>query len=252
MNLPSYISAVSVTESADINRAHDLAALLGLTFSSLDISQPQLVLTSARLEVRAPQLGNPIYVDFISGKNAHRRQFGGGKGQPLARAAGLKTTPLPSIVDATAGFGRDAYVLASLGAQITLLERNPIMACLLQDAIDRGLMDTDMAAEINRMRVINCDSANYLNQLPEIDRPDVVYMDPMYPSREKSALVKKDMRLLHELVGPDTDSACLLEVARRVARKRVVVKRPKSAPFVADQKPSAVIESKNTRYDIYF
>ena len=101
------------------------------------------------------------------------------------------------------------------------------------------------------MTIINDDAINYLNKLNKQQWPEVIYMDPMYPSRGKSALVKKDMRLLHQLAGPDTDSEQLLTTARRVAIKRVVVKRPKSAPFVRDQKPATSIESKNTRYDIY-
>lgn len=252
MHLPSYINAVSVVEPADINRAHALAALLSLPIHDLDPDFPQLVLTPQHLEIRAPNLGNPIYIDFSAGKNAHRRQFGGGRGQPLARAVGFKTIPSPTIIDATAGFGRDAYVLASLGAHVTLIERNPILAALLTDAIDRARQITELSAEMARMTVINHDASHYLQQLDTGHRPDVIYMDPMYPSREKSALVKKEMQLLHQLIGPDTDSHKLLEIARKVACKRVVVKRPKSAPHIAQQQPSAIIESKNTRYDLYY
>ena len=80
----------------------------------------------------------------------------------------------------------------------------------------------------------------------------MIYIDPMYPSRAKSALVKKEMQLLHQIIGPDTDNDSLLTIALDVALKRVVVKRPKTAQPLTKQKPSSFIESKNTRYDIYF
>lgn len=229
--------------------AKALANALTLPFLPLNEQQIQLVITERRIEIRAPELGNPIFIDFTAGKNAHRRQFGGGRGQPLAKAIGLKKGATPTIIDATAGFGRDAFVLANLGCQITLIERNPFIATLLKDAIERAALDDDIGEIIKRMTAINQDAIEYLSQLSSC--PDVIYMDPMYPTRDKSALVKKDMRLLHTLVGPDVDSTELLKVAKQTAKNRVVVKRPKSAPFVGEQKPATSIESKNTRYDIY-
>jgi 16S rRNA (guanine1516-N2)-methyltransferase len=228
-----------------------LAAKLALPFTSLNEDQIQLVVTEQRIEIRAPDLGNPIFIDFISGKNAHRRQFGGGRGQPLAKAIGLKKGATPTIIDATAGFARDAFVLANLGCQITLIERNLLIATLIEDALNRAETDDNLSDVIQRMSLINHDAIDYLSNLKNGQRPDVIYMDPMYPNRDKSALVKKDMRLLHQLAGADTDSKQLLTTAQNTALKRVVVKRPKSAPFVGDQKPTTSIESKNTRYDVY-
>lgn len=230
--------------------ARELANKLALPFADLNPDQIQLVVTSQQIEIRAPDLGNPIYIDFEQGKNAHRRQFGGGRGQPLAKAIGLKKGATPTIIDATAGFGRDAFVLANLGCNITLIERNPLIATLLENALQRAANNPETHDVISRMSLINEDAITHLSQRQQ-NPPDVIYMDPMYPSREKSALVKKDMRLLHELAGPDTDSKQLLTIAREIALKRVVVKRPKSAPFVSEQKPATNIESKNTRYDIY-
>jgi len=234
-----------------IRLTKSLAEQFNLTFSKLDPTHTQLVRTTERLEIHAPDLGNPIYVDFVEGKNAHRRKFGGGRGQPLARAIGLKKMISPIIIDATAGMGRDAFVLASLGCTVILLERNPLLAALLQDGLNRANQDEDNQAINQRMQLINIDSQHYLSQqkLPQI--PDVIYIDPMYPKREKSALVKKDMRLLHQLVGPDEDSEKLLTLARKIALKRVVVKRPSTAEAIANLQPDTSIESKSTRYDIY-
>ena len=243
--------SVSTDSNELIESAKLLAAQLTLPFTPLNPDHFQLVITAQHFEIRAPDLGNPIFVDFIAGKNAHRRQFGGGRGQPLAKAIGLKKGATPTIIDATAGFARDAFVLANLGCQITLIERNPMMATLNEDALQRAKDDKETLDVVNRMSLINDDAVTYLNNLKIQNRPEVIYIDPMYPSREKSALVKKDMRLLHQLAGPDTDSELLLATARKTALKRVVVKRPKSAPFVGEQKPATSIESKNTRYDIY-
>ncbi|OUR73452.1 16S rRNA methyltransferase [Methylophaga sp. 41_12_T18] len=234
-----------------ITLANELATKLQITLTTLNPEQLQLVVTDNVVEIRAPGLGKPIFIDFVAGKNAHRRQFGGGRGQPLAKAVGLKKGATPTIIDVTAGFARDGFVLANLGCPITLVERNPLIATLIEDALNRAQEDDDIADIISRMTITNDDAVNFLNNLNEQQRPEVIYMDPMYPSREKSALVKKDMRLLHQLAGPDTDSEQLLTTARNTALKRVVVKRPKSAPFVGDQKPATSIESKNTRYDIY-
>jgi 16S rRNA (guanine1516-N2)-methyltransferase len=242
------VSTDSATQEAN---AIELANKLALPFSLLAPEQTQLVLTQNHLEIRSPDLGNPIFIDFVEGKNAHRRQFGGGRGQPLAKAIGLKKGATPTILDATAGFGRDAFVLANLGCKISLLERNPLIAALLEDALIRATDNAEIADVVGKMSVHNHDAIHYLSELEQPQYPDVIYMDPMYPSRDKSALVKKDMRLLHQLAGPDMDSEQLLTVARNSALKRVVVKRPKSAAFVGEQKPTTSIESKNTRYDVY-
>ena len=228
--------------------ARRLSRQLSLPVKTADDSLAQLRLGGS-LSLNIPGLGKPFEIDFASGKYAHRRRFGGGRGQPMARAIGLKQGQSPSIIDATAGFGRDAFVLASLGCEVTMLEQNPVMSLLLADALKRAQATAEIAEIAERMRLEQTDAVDYLQQTTAT--ADVIYLDPMYPSREKSALVKKDMQLLHQLVGADTNSAALLAVARQKALKRVVVKRPKGAGYVGEQKPAASIESKNTRYDLY-
>lgn len=233
------------------SNAKQLAGKLALPYSKLNLDQIQLVITQQHIEIRAPNLGKPIFIDFKQGKNAHRRKFGGGLGQALAKSIGLKKGATPTVIDATAGFGRDGFVLANLGCNITLIERNCLIATLLDDALQRATDDPKIADVISRMSLINDDAIHYISNLKEQSYPDVIYLDPMYPSRKKSALVKKDMRLLHDLIGSDIDSYLLLTAARKVALKRVVVKRPKSAPFPSQKKPTTSVASKNTRYDIY-
>lgn len=201
-----------------------------------------------------PKLG-AIFVDFASGAMAHRRQFGGGRGEAIAKAVGIKGDYLPTVIDATAGLGRDAFVLASIGCHVTMFERHPVVAALLADGLLRGYNDPTIGGWLKeRLHLIyQPDVAGLLNnpttQLPI--QPDVIYLDPMFPHRQKSALVKKEMRVFQTLVGSDLDADALLTPARRLAQKRVVVKRPDYAPFLANQKPTADIKTKNHRFDIY-
>lgn len=211
-----------------------------------------LVLTPERLELRKrdePKLGG-IYVDFVGGAMAHRRKFGGGRGEAVAKAVGIKSGYLPDVVDATAGLGRDAFVLASVGCRVRMLERHPVVAALLDDGLQRGYQDPEIGSWLQeRLQLIHASSLAELANLTP--RPDVVYLDPMFPHKQKSALVKKEMRVFQSLVGPDDDADGLLEPARILARKRVVVKRPDYAPPLADiATPNAVV-TKGHRFDIY-
>lgn len=195
----------------------------------------------------------PIQVDFASGKAAHRRQFGGGKGQLIAKAVGFSSGVKPSVVDVTAGLGGDAFVLAGLGCEMLMLERHPVVAALLQDGLDRAACDPEAADVISRMQLKAGNSIDTLAQAVEKTgfNPQVVYVDPMFPSREKSAQVKKEMKLFHHLVGMDMDDNKLLETALSVATHRVVVKRPRKAPVIDGPSPTYTLEGKSSRYDIY-
>jgi 16S rRNA (guanine1516-N2)-methyltransferase len=196
-----------------------------------------------------PKLG-AINVDFVTGAVAHRRKFGGGKGQSIAKAVGLNKGATPVVLDATAGLGRDGFVLASLGCKVILHERHPVVAALLYDGLQRAYNDSEIGPWMQQnMSLIFGSSHTLLAQCDSM--PDVVYLDPMFPHREKSALVKKEMRVFQELVGGDTDADDLLEFAYPLASKRVVVKRPDYAPFLNDKPPSMQIKTKKNRFDVY-
>ena len=193
-----------------------------------------------------------ITIDFASAANNYRRLHGGGIGQAIAKAVGLKTYGLPlTVIDATAGLGQDAFVLACLGCKITMLERSPVVAELLADGLARGLATESVNNIIANMRLIKTDALDFLNLLAKADYPDVVYLDPMFPPRNKSALVKKELRILKELVGADLDADQLLTVACKVAKRRIVVKRPKNAPFLNHTPPHSSYIGKANRFDIY-
>lgn len=197
--------------------------------------------------------GKPLAVDFLAGKVAHRRQFGGGRGQLVAKACGLGKGVTPHVVDATAGLGRDAFVLASLGARVLLIERVAAIAALLEDGLARAAGDPEVGEIVARMRLAWADAGRELAAtLAAADfPPQVIHLDPMFPHRDKSALVKKEMRLFRELAGDDSDAPRLLEAALDLATHRVVVKRPRKAPPIAGPAPQHVLEGKTSRYDLY-
>lgn len=206
-----------------------------------------------------------ISCDFVGGAARHRRLYGGGTGQLVARAVGLSSRFKPVVADLTAGMGRDGFVLASLGARVTWIERHPIVAALLADGLHRLRVAAsarpptgDESRDVRELveiaaRLSFCaqDGRAWLRDPRRRETPDVIYLDPMFPPRDKSAAVKKEMAAFHELVGSDDDAGELLSVALKAARYRVVVKRPRLAPFLAGHKPSFSLEGKTTRFDVF-
>ncbi|WP_350433479.1 class I SAM-dependent methyltransferase [Shewanella sp. H8] len=195
-----------------------------------------------------------ISVDFVFGAVAHRRKFGGGRGQSIAKAVGLKQGVTPTVVDGTAGLGRDAFVLASLGCKVIMVERHPVVAALLEDGLRRAYEDAEIGHWMrDLMSLFHGSSISALADAAQSSGTeiDVVYLDPMYPHREKSALVKKEMRVFQTLVGADLDADGLLAPAMALATKRVVVKRPDYAEDLDGVKPSMVIATKKNRFDVY-
>jgi len=209
-----------------------------------------------RLQLTGRKVPGPVLADFTSGAVDHRRKFGGGKGQMIAKAVGIKGASRPRIADVTAGLGRDSFVLATLGCEVQMVERSPIIHCLLQSGLERAELNLEVAEITERMHLVHQDSIQWLRSLTEEERPDVVYVDPMFPHNEKSALVKKEMRVFRSVVGDDMDSEALLRAALDVAIYRVVVKRSRKAPLISGPslegvEPSYQLEGKSSRYDIY-
>lgn len=233
-----------------------LATDLGLKLVSIDdTTHPFLLVhTGNRLELRRTQPGShgPVSVDFTSGSLRYRKQHGGGVKEVMAKAVGVKSGRRPNIFDATAGLARDAFILASLGCSVVMCEQSPILASLLADGLKRGLNDPEVGTIISeRLTLMIGNSIDIMRQTALINRPDTIYLDPMFPHRKKSALVKKEMQLLHELIGIDHDTALLLNTALSIARERVVVKRPRTSPPLVGPKPDTSLFTPNHRFDIY-
>lgn len=252
------VSVSSVTDSELlVERAMELAEKLALPFCypmhkcvtpfALVYSQKGLMLyqcTGTKKPIRL------LFVDFVNGKNGYRLINDRSIKQPLARAVGVKSGFRPTVLDATAGLGGDAFVLASIGCLVSMSERSQIMATLLADGLERAAGETITSTIVhNNLQLYQSDGISILT---DAQQPFyTVYLDPMYPHRKNSALNKQSMRVIRNLVGDDTDAETLFTVALKTAANRVVVKRPEKAPTLSKLKPSHVILMKNSRFDVY-
>jgi 16S rRNA (guanine1516-N2)-methyltransferase len=243
--------AVFPTHPDLYSKAISLSKQLGIAciFEISDTYDYLLLLTPDYLGLQktgAPS--KPLFIDFLSGTMRYRRQNASLRKEMLLRALGLKNKSPKKIVDATAGLARDSFILASLGFEVTLLERSPLIFALIEDAIHRALSQSDVAPIVKRLHLIQTDAINWLQNNAS---PDIIYLDPMFPERKKTALSKLDMRIFHDIVGEDTDAAPLLKIALTCASERVVVKRPRLAPPLANLLPTFSMEGKSNRFDIY-
>ncbi len=249
--------AVGWDQSTDQLQAETLAQRLGLPLVAqpdLDRSEPWsqiLLLSEGRLGlcVTGRKRPGPVRADFVTGAVAHRRQFGGGTGQLIAKACGIRKSVRPSILDATAGLGRDAFVVATLGCQVRMIERSPVVHALLENGLEEAREVTELCDIIGRMELLQGDASQLLSTLTTV--PDVIYLDPMYPHSDKKAQVKKEMLAFRTLVGEDADDSQLLRAALAVEPCRVVVKRPRKAPIIEGPEPNHQVIGKSSRYDIY-
>lgn len=167
----------------------------------------------------------------------------------LVRAARVRGVDGPTCVDCTAGLGEDSLLLAAAGFRVTMFERDPTIAALLADGLARAAADPALADVVARMRLVEGDSVAGLASLGFT--PDVVYLDPMFPGRTKSAAVKKKFQLLHHLERPcdDAEADVLVRAALACGPRKVVIKRPAKGPLLAGAKPSYSVSGKAVRYD---
>ncbi|ROS04925.1 16S rRNA (guanine1516-N2)-methyltransferase [Sinobacterium caligoides] len=248
---------IYVADEASLLRARQLASDLQLDLiedlSCLDRAQYVLSVSSEGLTLLpAGGKGGGVRVDFASGAVAHRRHFGGGKGQMIAKAVGFSKGAVPSVLDATAGLGKDAFVLATLGCKMKLFERSVVVAELLADGIARALSEGDGELQeiVRRMSLQRGDAIEAMTQATT-PLADVVYLDPMYPASKKSAAVKKEMQAFQQIVGKDLDGEALLLAGLNAAEYRVVVKRPRKGETLPGVEPGYQLMGKSSRFDIY-
>lgn len=238
------------------SQAQSTATALGVDVDDAGARPYTLVFAElgVHLETRDSSKHGRIMVDFCSGSAAHRRLYGGGKNQMIAKAVGISRNFRPLVVDATAGLGKDAFVLAALGCELILLERSPVAFALLADGLRRArefavAHDADLLRTVERMTLF---AGNSIDWLRACEQPvDVIYIDPMFPERHKQAAVKKDMQAFHAVIGQDDDGAALLDAANEKVVYRTVVKRPRLAAPLGQDQPSYVLSGKSSRYDIY-
>jgi 16S rRNA (guanine1516-N2)-methyltransferase len=233
------ISVLALTPEFQ-RKAEDLAKRLELPFNA---DTDLYLVVGERLELReANSQTGPVYVDFETLAKRSRQSK-----DLIAKAVGVKGSYRPTVIDATAGLGQDAFTLASYGCKVLMLERSPVIAALLEDGLERAKgLET-----VSRLSLRVGDAKRLLLGLekPAPMKPDVIYLDPMYPDLGKSAAKRKEMRLFRDLVGDDTDIDELFEIAAKAASKRVVIKRPLKAPKFA--KPNTSFAGRTVRFDIY-
>ena len=166
----------------------------------------------------------------------------------LVKAVRVRGVEEIRVFDATAGLGEDSMLLAAAGFSVTMCEGDPVIAALLGDGLRRAVDDPELSGTVGRMSLVEGDSIEILPSLTEA--PDVVYLDPMFPARTKSAAVKKKFQLLHRLESPCADEASLMDAALAARPRKIVVKRPIKAPALAGVRPSHSISGKAVRYDV--
>lgn len=210
----------------------------------------------ALLSLNEPNMA-PLVVDFCSGKMAYRAAKVQQNREVICKAVGMKQNAFPSIVDATAGLGRDTFVLAAAGSNILALERSTVVYLLLRDGLNRT-QHSELSSISERIQLQQRDARDWATDFASTNRneeatsfPEVVYMDPMFPERKKSAAVKKEMQFFQRLLGFDPEPETLFELALSIATKRVVVKRPAKAPTITERKPTMQYTGKSARFDVY-
>lgn len=215
----------------------------------------ELTLDGLELVWRSRPDLQPLQLSFTHGPQAWRQQQGGGRQEAVVRALGVAKGFRPTVLDATAGLGRDGMMLAHAGCKVYLLERHPAVHALLDQAVVHAQQDERIGEWVKkRVTVLPRGSlidTEVLSEAFQDLKPAAIYLDPMFPERGKAAAVKKDMQMLQALVGGDSDADSLLPAALALATHRVVVKRPAAAPFLSGQKPSSQITTKKHRFDVY-
>ncbi len=274
MKNKKYLNITVQATSADLaDQAQAIAARLGLSIEPPEYSSVHRVrsteqnnrlllrVSSNGLKLIKPddlKLTGAVRVDFTAGHAAYRRKQQ--KKELLVRAVGGKGAASLKIIDATGGLGRDSFLLAAAGHQVRIFERQPVIAALLADGLERAAEHPETAAICKRIVLTVGDAVPALEAMQKTgadeaegggERVDVVYLDPMFPERRKSALVKKELQLLQLLAHSDFAPEKLLTAALQVATHRVVVKRPVKAPFLADRSPSHSLSGKTVRFDVY-
>lgn len=250
MQPPPLPLALLVDPLCPASRVQALTLALGLEPTTVPGPGLVLRLSAERLELGKPgdpELPGALWVDFTRSE-AQRRALQPGR-ELLVQAAKVRRTASPLVIDATAGLGRDGFLLAAAGFRVRLFESNPVVAALLGDGLERAASSPALAAIVARMELV---VGNALDLLPRLTvPPEVIYLDPMFPPRSKAAKVKQDLQLLQLLDQRDQDPVPLLQAALAIRARKVVVKRPLKGPALDGPAPSYTLRGKAIRFDVY-
>ena len=242
------LTAVQLGIGGDPEEAERLAVRFGVPVAGPELSGevPQgLMLLSDQDGLALQQKGQTLRGNFVSMQK--RLRPGNLKTEMLVKAVRIKGMPSPLVIDATAGMGEDSLILAAAGFRVRMYERDPVIAALLADALKRASCHPQLSGIIGRMEFHEGDSIAAMKTMNDV--PDVVLLDPMFPERQKSSLVKKKFQLLHLLERPCEDEEQLLQAAIDAHPRKIVIKRPVKGSFLADRKPDYSLKGKAIRYD---
>jgi 16S rRNA (guanine1516-N2)-methyltransferase len=237
-------------------RAEEIAEHLGLSGTSMSgtpdhaHSDFQLLVAEDGLSVKKTGSNQkPLRVDFNTGAMAYRRAHSSRRNEAIARAVGIARKDSLAVVDATAGLGKDSFILAALGCSVIMLERSPVMSLLLQDGLQRAAQVGVLAEITGRMTLQNTEAGEWIKHRQSL-RNYVICLDPMFPAKTGSALSRGDMQLMQEIIGADEEFEDLLACARASGADRVVLKRPLRAAGVSTR-PTFSIKGKASRFDVF-
>ena len=188
----------------------------------------------------------PLSLSFSTSKFLRRIKAASKTSELIARAVGTRHGL--KVIDCTAGLGREGFLLAYLGCDVTLIERSRVIHTLLRDALNSASYDPDLKRVVNRISLHQSDSRDFLSQHPSWD---VIYIDSMFPEKKKTSLPKGDMQYLQRFLSNETNDESLLKRAFRCNFKRLVVKRPLKTGFDEIRKADLRIQNDRIRFDIY-
>lgn len=239
---PAETTVVYADDPASAQAAAALAVQIGIPLSdtpgealTLQVDQEGVSLTGFGLRVRGDF--EPLLHRLTDGRLNH---------EMLVKITKTKSAH-PIAVDATAGLGEDALLLAAAGYEVILFEQDPVIAVLLRDAMERGKKHPVLRETIGRMKLIVGDSIALMPAM--VGSPDLVYLDPMFPERRKSGLINKKLQLLQKLERPCAAEDELLQAALSVQPQKIVIKRPLKGAYLAGRKPGYSVKGKTIRYD---
>ena len=160
----------------------------------------------------------------------------------MAKAIGVKGPHRPKVLDLTAGLLGDSLLFLSFGCEVLAVERNPIVAFLIESALKNA-----QHPAIGRFHFRPGDALTALTELTAIE---VIYYDPMFEDANEKTLPRKEMRIFRSLIGKDLDAKSIFQKALEKNSRRLVVKRPRHSDYLGDRPPLEFV-GKSTRYDVY-
>ncbi len=241
---------IYVEDKRRMEEAVSLSKKINATVVDIEPPKEELVVKYSKDKVALTADGMEMTGDFL--RMVKRVEKDRWQHELLVKAARFKDqTEGLTLMDCTAGLGEDSLLLAAAGFNVRLFERNYVIAALLKSGLRRGQKIPELKSAISRMKVYEGNSIDELRRIKDGagEVPDVIYLDPMFPGRQKSALIKKKFQLVHQLEGQNMDENDLIQAAIDAHPRKIVIKRPPKGPYLGGIKPGYSIEGKAVRFD---